>query len=40
MKANNKDSTAKQFLSFLLIGGIGAVIQLATVNILFLMLRD
>lgn len=40
MKANNKDSTAKQFLSFLLIGGIGAVIQLATVNILFLLLRD
>ena len=30
MKATKKDSTSKQFLNFLLIGGIGAVIQLAT----------
>lgn len=35
-----KNSTSKQLIGFLLIGGIGAVIQLATVNILFLLLRD
>lgn len=35
-----KDSTARQLIRFLLIGGIGAVIQLATVNILFVLLRE
>ncbi len=36
----NEDRTGKQFLKFLIIGGIGAVIQIATVNILFQLLKN
>ena len=35
-----EDKTSTQFLKFLLIGAIGAIIQIATVNLLFLLLKN
>ena len=35
-----EDKTSTQFLKFLIIGAIGAIIQIATVNILFLLLKN
>ncbi len=37
---SNNDKTGKQFLKFLIIGAIGSVIQIATVNILFQLLKN
>jgi len=39
-KTTRKDTALTQFIRFLLIGTIGAVIQLATVNGLFLLLKN
>jgi putative flippase GtrA len=38
--SSNEDKTGKQFLKFLIIGAIGSVIQIATVNILFQLLKN
>ena len=38
--SSKEDKTGKQFLKFLIIGAIGAIIQIATVNILFQLLKN